>query len=111
MIKRIPSISKKMAVSFFIVGNSATYKIGHFPIITLELLDGRDVNMISYRPFWDTLKRKNISQYRLIMEYGFSTGTLDALRKNRSITLSTLHDICSILECDITDVVEFIEKE
>ncbi len=63
--------------------------------------------IISYEPLWNTLKRKNISQYMLIKEYGFSTGTLDALRKNRSITLNTLHDICVMLDCDITDVVEF----
>ena len=63
--------------------------------------------VISYEPLWETLKKKNISQYILIKEYGFSTGTLDALRKNRSITLNTLHDICMMLDCDITDVVEF----
>ncbi len=65
------------------------------------------ITIISYEPLWNTLKRKNISQYMLIKEYGFSTGTLDALRKNRSITLNTLHDICVMLDCDITDVVEF----
>ena len=63
--------------------------------------------IISYEPLWEMLKKKNISQYILIKEYGFSTGTLDALRKNRSITLNTLHDICMMLDCDITDVVEF----
>ena len=63
--------------------------------------------IISYEPLWETLKKKNISQYILIKEYGFSTGTLDALRKNRSITLNTLHDICMMLDCDIKDVVEF----
>lgn len=63
--------------------------------------------MISYAPFWKTLKSHNISQYQLIKEYHFSTGTLDALRKNKSITLNTLHDICSLLNCSISDVVEF----
>jgi len=63
--------------------------------------------MISYAPFWKTLKNRNISQYQLIKEYHFSTGTLDALRKNKSITLNTLHDICSLLNCSISDVVEF----
>ncbi|MCI9082957.1 MAG: helix-turn-helix transcriptional regulator [Lachnospiraceae bacterium] len=63
--------------------------------------------MISYEPLWKTLKQKDISQYKLIKEYGFSTGTLDALRKNKSITLNTLHDICVMLNCNIADVVEF----
>ena len=67
--------------------------------------------MISYAPFWKTLEKKKISQYHLIKTYNFSTGTLDALRKNQSITLNTLHDICTILDCDITDVVEFIKED
>ena len=67
--------------------------------------------MISYAPFWETLKRKQISQYQLIRDYSFSTGTLDTLRKNDSITMNTLHDICQMLQCNITDVVEFVEDK
>lgn len=67
--------------------------------------------MISYAPFWKTLEQKGITQYQLIHEYNFSTGTLDTLRKNKSITLNTLHDICEMIDCDIPDVVEFIRNE
>ena len=67
--------------------------------------------MISYAPFWETLKRKQISQYQLIRDYSFSTGTLNTLRKNNSITMNTLHDICQMLQCNITDVVEFVEDK
>ncbi len=82
-----------------------------FPIITIEIVVREVVAIISYEPFWKTLKRKNISQYRLIKDYGFSTGTLDALRKNKSITLNTLHDICEMLDCEIADVVKFIRND
>lgn len=67
--------------------------------------------MISYAPFWKTLEIKGITQYQLIHEYNFSTGTLDTLRKNNSITLNTLHDICDMIDCDISDVVEFIRDK
>ena len=67
----------------------------------------RGDGMITFDPLWDTLKSRNISQYTLIKEHGFSTGTLDSLRKNRSITLNTLNDLCNILQCDIKDVIEF----
>lgn len=33
--------------------------------------------MITFDPLWETLQEKNISQYSLIKEYGFSTGTLE----------------------------------
>ena len=65
------------------------------------------ISIISYEPLWNTLKEKKITQYQLIHEYNFSTGTLDSLRKNKSITLNTLHDICEILNCEISDVVIF----
>ena len=63
--------------------------------------------MITFEPLWETLKRKNISQYTLIKEYGGSTGPLDALRKNRSITMNTLNALCNMLDCDITDIICF----
>lgn len=63
--------------------------------------------MITFEPFWDTLKRKGISQYDLIQNYNFSTGTLDSLRKNKSITLNTLDNICIMLDCDINDIIKF----
>lgn len=67
--------------------------------------------MITFDPLWDTLKRKKISQYSLIKEHGFSTGTLDALRKNKSVTLNTINDLCNILKCDISEVITFIPDE
>ena len=62
--------------------------------------------MITFEPLWETMKKKNISQYSLIKDYGVSTGTLDALRQNRSITLNTLNDLCNILNCDVSDVIK-----
>lgn len=64
--------------------------------------------MISFAPLWKTLDKKKISQYQLINTYGVSTGTLDALRKNKSVTLNTIQDLCRILNCTIDDVVEIL---
>ena len=63
--------------------------------------------MISYAPFWHTLKERGVSQYRLITTYEVSSATLDSLRKNRGVTLNTLGYLCWILDCDLKDVVEF----
>jgi DNA-binding Xre family transcriptional regulator len=67
--------------------------------------------MITFEPLWETLKKKQISQYALIKEHGVSTGTLDALRQNRSITLNTLNDLCNILKCEVSDVIKFTPDE
>ena len=67
--------------------------------------------MLTFDPLWKTMERKKISQYTLIKKYGVSTGTLDALRKNRSITLNTLNDLCNILQCDVSDIIQFTPDE
>ena len=67
--------------------------------------------MIVFDPLWEPMKSRGISQYALIKEHGVSTGTLDALRKNRSITLNTLNDLCRILQCDVADVIRYIPEE
>lgn len=66
------------------------------------------IPVISYEPLWETLERKNISQYKLINEYSFSRGTLDALKHNRSISLTSLNNICNMLECTPFDVIRYV---
>ena len=63
--------------------------------------------MITYEPFFNTLKRKEISTYRLINNYGFSKGTLDSLKQNKNITMETLNYICNLLECESSDVIRY----
>ncbi len=66
--------------------------------------------MISYAPLWETMREKGVTQYQLIKIHGISTGTLDCLRKNKSITMYTLEKLCMILDCTPNDIVE-IRKE
>ncbi len=66
--------------------------------------------MFNYNPLWATMKSKNITQYRLIKEYNFSTGTLDALRKNESITVNTVDRLCQILDCTPNDIIQIIKE-
>ena len=66
--------------------------------------------MILFDPLWDTLKEKGISQYKLIKDYKISTGQLDRLRKNGNVSTVTLDQLCSILDCDISDIVRY-EKD
>ena len=66
----------------------------------------RDEDMITFEPFWETLRRKGISQYDLVHKYCMSRGMLDNLKHNRSITLNTLNDLCIIYDCSIADVIE-----
>lgn len=67
--------------------------------------------MISYEPLWRMMKEKDVSTYRLIKEYSFSRGTLDALKQGRNISTATLDRLCEILDCRVEDVLVYIPDE
>ncbi len=62
--------------------------------------------MLDYSPLWETMEKKQVSQYRLLKS-GIDNKTLDALKKGNNITLLTLEKICMILDCTPNDVVRF----
>lgn len=63
--------------------------------------------MIVYDPLWETMKKRKISQYRLIKNYGFSSGQINRLRKNKYVSTHTIGVLCTILNCSISDIMEF----
>ena len=65
--------------------------------------------MIVFDKLWQTMKEKNVSQYQLIKNYGFSTGQLDRLRKNANVNSYTLNSLCKILDCNLDDIAEYIK--
>lgn len=67
--------------------------------------------MIKFDKLWLTMKDRNISQYKLIKEYHFSTGQLDRLRKNENVNTYTLDQLCKILNCSLYDIAEFVDEE
>lgn len=64
--------------------------------------------MIVFDKLFKTMKKKGISQYDLIKKYKISTGQLDRIRSNKNITTHTLDVLCSILNCDLCDIAEYI---
>ena len=67
--------------------------------------------MIVYDRLWITLKKKNISQYALIKDYGLDKAQLQRLRKNMVVKTVILNRLCSILDCKIEDIMEFVPDE
>ena len=65
--------------------------------------------MISYEPFYKTLKQKNVTTYRLIEDYNISRSLIDRLKHNKPISTVTLNDLCRILSCRVEDILLYIE--
>ena len=67
--------------------------------------------MISYELFYKTLKRKEISTYRLIHKFGVSRSLLDRLRHNKPISTVTVDDLCRFLNCGVEDIMVYVKDE
>lgn len=66
--------------------------------------------MIVFDRLWKTMKEKNVSQYKLISEYGFSRGQLSRIKHNENVNTYTLNRLCEILDCTLEDIAEY-QKE
>ena len=67
------------------------------------------VPLISYKPFWQTLKNKNISTYTLITKYNISSATIDRMKKGNGISTMKIDDLCKILDCSVSEIIEYIK--
>lgn len=65
------------------------------------------VCMITFNNLWEVMREKNISQYKLINEYGISPSQLTRLKRNESVSTNTVDKFCQILDCDICDIMKF----
>jgi DNA-binding Xre family transcriptional regulator len=66
--------------------------------------------MISYKPFYKTLFEKNLTEYQLIFKYGISSNILHRMKHGKAITMKTLDTLCFILDCDVSDIIEYIKE-
>lgn len=65
----------------------------------------------NYAKLWKLLIDKNINKTTLREMSGISTGTLAKLGKNDYVSTEVLEKICRALQCNIGDVIEFVDNE
>ncbi len=63
---------------------------------------------ISYNKLWKLLVDKKMSKADLRKAAGIAPNTMTRLRRDEEVTLSVLNKICSTLEVDIGDIMEFL---
>ncbi len=69
------------------------------------------IELISYKPLWETMKIKDVTTYTLISKYGINSRTIYNLKHDKGITVYTLERLCEILECTPNDVIEFVKEK
>lgn len=54
---------------------------------------------------------KGVTEYHLIYKQGFSANILHRMKHGKTITLKTLDTLCFILNCSVSDIIEYIPDE
>lgn len=67
--------------------------------------------LISYRPFYETLLKKGVTEYQLIYKQGISANTIHRMKHGQPISTKTLDVLCFILDCHVEDVLEYVKEE
>ncbi len=63
---------------------------------------------VSYKKLWKILIDRDMKKKDLAKFANVSTYTVTKLSKGENVTTETLWKICKALECDISDIMEFI---
>lgn len=63
--------------------------------------------MIVYDRLWETMKKKNVSQYYLIKYCKVSAGQIGRLKKNNFVSTHTIDMLCKILDCSVDEIMEY----
>ena len=67
--------------------------------------------MMSYRPLWEAMTKKNFTTYTLREKYNISNSTVQRLRKDMPVSTFTIERLCRILDCRVEDIVVYIPDE
>lgn len=65
---------------------------------------------ISYNKLWKLLIDKKMSKADLRKAAGIAPNTMTRLRRDKEVTLAVLNKICSTLNVDIGDIMEFMPE-
>lgn len=65
---------------------------------------------ISYNKLWKLLVDKKMSKADLRKAAGIAPNTMTRLRRDEEVTLAVLNKICSTLDVNIGDIMEFMPE-
>jgi len=64
--------------------------------------------MIRFDRLWNTMEEKGFSTYLLRERCGIDSKTIRRLRANENIETKTLNKLCSVLNCTLDDIAEYV---
>ena len=64
--------------------------------------------MICFDKLWKTMEIKGFSTYKLREQCGIDSKTIRRLKANENIETKTISKLCTVLDCKIEDIAEYI---
>ncbi len=64
--------------------------------------------MITYKKLWKQLIDKDIKKTELSEMAGISMTSIAKLGRNENVNTEILNKICRALQCDVTDIMEYM---
>ena len=64
---------------------------------------------ICYNRLWKLLREKGMVKQDLRMAAGLSTNVIANMGKRKDVSTGVLRKICDALDCDLSDIVEFVK--
>lgn len=65
----------------------------------------------SYNKLWKLLIDKGMRKKELQLAAGISSGVITKMGKGEAVTTAVLAKICKALDCNIGDIMEFVDDE
>lgn len=64
--------------------------------------------MIVYDKLFDLMRERGLTTYKIRKDKIISENALSALRHNKSVTIDTINRLCTVLQCQPGDILEYI---
>ena len=67
--------------------------------------------MIRFDRLWKTMEEKGVTTYTLREKCGIDSKTIRRLRANENIETKTLNKLCSVLNCSLSEIAEYVDDD
>ena len=64
--------------------------------------------MIIFDKLWEVMKENGVTTYQLREKCGIDSKTIRRLRANDNMETKTLNKLCSVLDCRLEDIAEYV---
>ncbi|SFQ09713.1 DNA-binding transcriptional regulator, XRE family [Lachnospiraceae bacterium XBB1006] len=64
---------------------------------------------IHYQKLWETLENRGMTKYTLTHYFDLSPRMITKLQRNETVNTTTIDKLCSILQCNVEDILTYEE--